>query len=70
VYGFGLGFHVMEVENLHVLEEEFLDVEKEILDVMAVENLHVIEGTLGVRVSVEKAKTSQPDGSTEGDQVG
>ncbi len=43
VRGFGLGFHVMEVENLHVLEEKFLDVEEEILDVMTVENLHVLE---------------------------
>jgi hypothetical protein len=57
--GFGLGFHVMETENLHVLEEEFLDVmaaenlhvleeefldvEEGLLDVMAAENLHVFE---------------------------
>jgi hypothetical protein len=41
VRGFGLGFHVMETENLHVFEQEFLDVEEGILDVMTVENLHV-----------------------------
>jgi hypothetical protein len=59
VCGFWLGFHVMETENihvfeeefldvmkeenLHVLEEEYLDVEEEILDVMSAENLHVVE---------------------------
>ncbi len=34
---------VMTSENLHVFEEEFLDVEEEILDVMTTENLHVFE---------------------------
>jgi hypothetical protein len=70
VRGFGLGFHVMEtenlhvfeeefldvmtVENLHVLEEEFFDVEGVILDVMEVENLHVIEEESSVPVSASR----------------
>jgi hypothetical protein len=45
---------VMTVENLHVLEEEFLDVEEEILDVMEAENLHVIEEERLVPVSVPR----------------
>ena len=46
VRGFGLGFHVMEVENLHV--------EEEILDVMEAENLHVIEEERSVPVSAPR----------------
>ena len=68
--GFGLGFHVIETENLHVfeeefldvmteenlhvLEEEFLDIEEEILDVMEAENLHVIEEERSVPVSAPR----------------
>jgi hypothetical protein len=45
---------VMTEENLHVFEEEFLDVEEEILDVMEAENLHVIEEERSVPVSAPR----------------
>ncbi len=47
-------FDVMTAEDLHVLEEEFLDVEEEILDVMEAENLHVIEEERSVPVSAPR----------------
>ncbi len=45
---------MMTEENLHVLEEEFIEVEEEILDVMESEKLHVIKEERSVPVSAPR----------------